>query len=482
MLRQTALSITPCLTKLFNLSLATGSFPSEWKCARITSIFKSSDSSLPENYRPISILPIVSKLLEQHIHSLVSKHLADNFPISRFQSGFMPLRSAISARCSLSHEWSMELDNGNEVCSVFFDLRKAFDSVPHIHLLDKVATLNLNPHLLQWIECYLSDRSQVVAVGGELSTTKSVVSEVPQGSVLGPLLFVVYIDDVANRITSLSSISVYADDIALYRSIRSPADYPILQSDITAIVTFVEDEKHLKLNESKCSYMLISRKHSHTIATPLFIKTNCALEQVDSVKYLGVVLTSDLTWTEHINRICNKTRKLIGLMYIRFHHCHPDLMLTLYKAFIRPHLEYAAQVWDPHLSKDIELVEKTQKFALRVCTRNWSASYPELLEHCQVPTLSERRTTAKLCHLYKILYGLADCEVAPIAQKVPKYSCRRSHPVQLQSIFARTSHFQSTYYCHSISLWNDLSVNTVTSLCSKVHSCNYLLTYSHINL
>ena len=338
------------------LSLATGSFPSEWKCARITPIFKSSDSSLPQNYRPISILPIVSKLLEQHIHSLVSKHLADNSPISTFQWGFMPRRSAISALCSLSHEWSQELDSGNEVCSVFFDLRKAFDSVPHIHLLDKLATVNLCPHLLQWIQSYLSNRSQVVAVGGELSTTKSVMSGVPQGSVLGPLLFVVYIDDVANRISSLSSISLYADDIALYRSIRSPADYPILQSDITAIETFIEDEKHLKLNENKCSFMLISRKRSRTTTTPLFIKSNCALEQVDSVKYLGVVLTSDLTWTEHINRICSKTRKLIGLMYRRFHHCHPDLMVTLYKAFIRPHLEYAPQVWDPRLIKDVELL------------------------------------------------------------------------------------------------------------------------------
>ena len=103
--------------------------------------------------------------------------------------------------------------------------------------------------------------------------------------------------------------------------------------------------------------------------------------------------------------------------------------------------------------------EKTQKFALRVCTREWSASYPDLLECCQVPTLSARRTTAKLCHLYKIIYGLADCEMAPIVQRVPKYSCRRSNPVQLKSLFAHTSHFQFSYYSHSIVLWNDLSVN-----------------------
>ena len=220
---------------------------------------------------------------------------------------------------------------------------------------------------------------------------------------------------MAAQISPSSSISFYADDIALYRSIRSPADYLILQADITAIVTCVKEEKHLNFNVNKCYLMLISRKRSHSITPPpLFIKTDTAVEQVDSVKHLGVLLTSDLTWTEHISRICNKTRKLIGLMYRRFHHCHPDLMLRLYKAFIRPHLEYAPQVWDPYPAKDIELLERTQKFALRVCCKDWSASYCDLLECCQVPSLSDRRRIAKMCHLYKIIYGIADCEMAPI--------------------------------------------------------------------
>ena len=119
MLKQTAASIAPSLTTLFNLSIASGSFPSDWKCARVTPIFKSSDSSLPNNYRPISILSIASKLLEQHIRSLIFEHLNDNSPISKFQWGFMPRRSTISALCSLAHDWLKELDSGNEICSVF---------------------------------------------------------------------------------------------------------------------------------------------------------------------------------------------------------------------------------------------------------------------------------------------------------------------------------------------------------------------------
>ena len=146
-------------------------------------------------------------------------------------------------------------------------------------------------------------------------------------------------------------------------------------------------------------------------------------------------------------------------MYRRFHHCNPNLMLRLYKAFIRPHLEYATQVWDPYLIKDIDLLEKTQKFALRVCCKNWSASYGDLLETCQIARLSDRRRNAKLCHLYKIMYGLADCEMAPTTHRSVNYSSRRSNPVQIQTLFAKTSHFQFSFYPHTIALWNNLQIN-----------------------
>ena len=142
--------------------------------------------------------------------------------------------------------------------------------------------------------------------------------------------------------------------------------------------------------------MLISRKRSHSVVTPLLIKSNTALDQVHRVKYLSVLLTSDLTWTEHIRRICNKTRKLIGLMYRRFHHCHPDFMLILYKAFIRQQVEYAPQVWDPNLIKDIELLERTQKFAVRVCCKNWTASYPDLPSTHSIQPAQDCQTIIRL--------------------------------------------------------------------------------------
>ena len=151
--------------------------------------------------------------------------------------------------------------------------------------------------------------------------------------------------------------------------------------------------------------------------------------------------------------------RLIGLFYRRFHHCSPELLLTLYKSFIRPHLEYAPQVWDPHLVKDIDLLEKTQKFALRVCCKDWSAPYCDLLDRCQLSSLSSRRRTAKLCHLYKVIYRLVDCENAPVAHRALQYSCRRSNQAQIQTLFAQSSQYQFSFYPHSISLWNSLVIN-----------------------
>ena len=294
----------------------------------------------------------------------------------------------------------------------------------------------------------------------------------PQGSVLGPLLFIIYIDDVTSRISSTSTISLFADDIALYRTIRSPADYVVLQADITAITMWIEDDNHLKLNVDKCCLMLVSRKHTLSLPPPpLFIHGDSQLQQVSSVKYLGLLLTSDLTWSQHIDNICSKTRKLTGLFYRRFHHCHPQLMIRLYKSLVRPHLEYASQVWDPHLAKDTNSLENTQKFALKVCQKSWSASYNELLEATNVQRLSTRRKRAKLCQLYKIIYGLTDCEPSPAVVK-PTTLTRHRNPVQLQQLRFHSSHFQFSFYPHSISMWNKLTLTneSLSSLSLFKHS------------
>ena len=186
-------------------------------------------------------------------------------PLSQHQWGFTAGKSTTTALLSFTHNCQAALDSGDEVCSVLFDLCKAFDKVPHLPLLQKLAELQVNPFILRWIGSYLLNRSQAVVLGGVQSSPLHVISDVPQGSVLGPLLFLVYIDKVSNSVL-YSNITMYADDIALWKIIRNPTDHTLLQDDITIICNWVADN-HLVLNLAKCCYIFFSRKHLLTMPT-----------------------------------------------------------------------------------------------------------------------------------------------------------------------------------------------------------------------
>ena len=240
-------------------------------------------------------------------------------------------------------------------------------------------------------------------VGGEASHDNPVLSGVPQGSMLGPLLFLLYINDITEiQLSSGGVLNLFADDMLLYKPITSQHDYQSLQEDVNRIQEWV-NTNYLSLNPSKCKCMLVTRRKS-THATSLYLG-NTILEQVETFKYLGVLLSSDLNWTPHIENICSKARKLVGLLYRQFYNnASSDAMIKLYTAVIRPQLEYAAEVWDPHLQKNVELLENVQKQALRMCSRWWDLSYHTLLVLFLLPNLANRylRTLKKLSMVYCI--------------------------------------------------------------------------------
>ena len=344
----------------------------------------------------------------------------------------------------------------------------AFNTVPHSLLLAKLNKLGLDPYLLQWISNYLSDRSQYVCVDGVSSCCLPVVSGVPQGSVLGPLLFITYINDVATCISSGSNVNMFADDIALYRIIKTAADYVHLQEDVDATSECIQ-EKDLQFNATKCKTMLISRKRLNMITPPQIILNGVVLDRVQSYKYLGITLTSNLSWSPHISVCCNKTRKLIGLLYRRFYqHASSSTLLKLYCSFIRPHLEYGSIVWNPSLKGEIDQLEKVQKFALRVCLKSWDANYEDLLSTSNLPSLQKRRMLASLCHLFKISRGLTDFHDAPLQQQVHSYNTRSSCKQMFSLPKCRTNSYQHSYFPNIISVWNSLP-SEVTE-CNSVHT------------
>ena len=250
----------------------------------------------------------------------------------------MTNRSTVSALIKVVDDWLSALDKGYEVCVIFFDVSKVFDTVPHSLLLAKLNELGIDPYLLRWIKSYLTNRSQCVCVDGVSSHTLPVASGVPQGSVLGPLLFITYINDVAASISPESDVNMFVDDIALYRIIKTTDDYVCLQQEIDSISACIQ-QKDLNFNANKCKMMFISRKKSKTLPPPQLTLNGTILNRVNNYKYLGITLTSDLSWLPHISNCCNKTRRLIDLLYRQFQqHASSPTLLRLYISFIRPHL------------------------------------------------------------------------------------------------------------------------------------------------
>ena len=294
MLKATASSIASSVAFLFNRSIQLGALPEEWKLSAVNPIPKSGAKDSPKNYRPISLLSILSKLLEKHMHSLILGHLQSVSPLASQQWGFRSKRSTVSALLDAVNNWQQTLDNCKEICAIFFDLRKAFDSVPHSLLLNKMKSLGFDDHIMKWTFSYLCNRQQYVVLNGKQSSAKPVLSGVPQGSVLGPLLFLIYINDAVNEeLDSGTHIILYADDILLYRTISSPADYGKLQVDIDILSSWITSN-NLSLNIAKCKFLVISRLRKNSIPVPRLTLNSHPMERVSSYKYLGVTIIEDL--------------------------------------------------------------------------------------------------------------------------------------------------------------------------------------------
>ena len=265
MLKSTALTIAYPLSKIFNLSLTSGKFPSTWKLSSVVPIPKNEDTSNPRNYRPISLRLVISKMLERLAHSYIYRHCSTNNLIPDNQWGFLPGRSTTTALISNVHDCSCHFDQHKSVSCIFFDLRKAFDSVPHITLLRKLALLNLDSHVKTWLADYLTCRRQRVVIKGEFSSTVDVTSGVPQGSVLGPLLFLIFMNDLNNQpLDNGCFLSLYADDMLLYKVLNQMQSWNRahikIQKDIDTLCNWVS-ANHLTLNKAKCKHMLVTRKH-----------------------------------------------------------------------------------------------------------------------------------------------------------------------------------------------------------------------------
>ena len=280
----------------------------------------------------------------------------------------------------------------------FLIFKKAFDTVSHRMLINKLEHLNLHSLILNSLYSYLSLCNQCVVVNGASSKSIQVISGVPQGSVLGSLLFSIYIDSVTSLSLS-SNLVLYADDILLCRLKQ------IVLSFSQILIKFLTG-LYSQLNASKCKQMIISRKKSQHVASALSLGGQ-VLEIVNHYKYLGFYLSADLSWSYHNTVYLHQSQKTMGILYRQFSSNVDSLaMKRLYTSLVRPHLEYNVEVCNPYLQKDIAALENIQKFALRVCFKKWSLNYRDLLKLSHLQSLQDRRLFRSLTTLFKIIYDI----------------------------------------------------------------------------
>ncbi|MCG8046535.1 MAG: reverse transcriptase family protein, partial [Candidatus Thiodiazotropha endolucinida] len=362
-LKDCSASLTPILTLIFRQSLHEGRVPDDWRHAYVTAIFKKGSRQDPANYRPVSLTSLCCKLLEHIIVSNTLKHLDRHNALHDSQHGFRARRSCETQLLTLVHELSSSLDKRIQTDMNVLDFSKAFDRVPHQRLLSKVHHYGIRGSTLNWISSFLSGRSQQVLVEGEASDKVPVISGVPQGSVLGPLLFLIFINDLPDQLHS--PVRLFADDCIVYRQIHSEEDQRLLQEDLDTLARW-EAKWGMNFHPEKCSTIRITRSRSPI--TNNYTLKGTTLAEESCTKYLGVFLQSNLGWSHHINKKVQKANSMLGFLRRNLKKANEESKTNGYNALVRTNLDYCSSVWNPHQQNQIRQLESVQRRAARFVT------------------------------------------------------------------------------------------------------------------
>ena len=456
-LRECALELASPLHRIFQESVNSGCVPHSWKTATITPIFKSDDRSLPENYRPISITSQVGKLLEKILRMKMLDHLMDNGLLSKNQHGFCNKRSCMTNLMETLDYITEMNDIGIPVDEIFLDFSKAFDKVSHKHLLNKLYYMGIDGKALQWIFNFLVGRKQRVSVNGSHSSYTSVTSGVPQGSVLGPLLFVIFINDLPEHIRS--HCKLFADDSKVYSKVGTDEDQVKLQLDLDACHNWAV-RNDMQFHPKKCKVMHIGSNNCRDI----YHLGNNIIDEAIEEKDLGITVTNNLSWGNHIVNIAKKANRVLGMIRHTFSYMDRDMFLMLYKTLVRPQMEYCQEIWSPYLKRDIAVLEKVQRRATKIVPDLQDLPYETRLKELKLYPLSERRARGDMITVFKMFNGLIDADVERLMPLKVGMGSTRSHNMQIQCNIPNNNARKYFFTQRIVFPWNTLSSDTVNSL------------------
>ena len=456
LLKQTGPSICKPLSRLFNFSLSAGAFPVQWKKSNTCPVHKKSDMQLKSNYRPISLLCNVSKIFERLVYNTLYEYLMSNNLLTRRNSGFVSNDSTINQLISIVHKIYNGLELSKEARMVFLDISKAFDRVWHHGLLFKLRQLGITPPVIKWFDSYLSNRQQRVVIQGQCSSWSSIEAGVPQGSILGPLLFLVYINDIVDNITC--DIRLFADDTSIIEIITDPAASGDRINIDLGHLSMWGRVWRMTFSAIKSLSVLFSCKRNKVTHPPLYLGGSAIPEATDHT-HLGITLSHDLKWHLHINRIVTKASKRLSLLKRLKFKLSRKTLEKLYLTMIRPILEYGCVLFDNCTQELADLIEGLQYEAARICTgaRKYT-SRARLLAELGWEPLHIRRHFFKLVHFYKIINKLSPPYLYDL---LPNYVIAQAgRPLrnsrQLRHINCRTTRYFNSFLPSSVRLWNDL--------------------------
>lgn len=442
--------ISPFLTKFFQKSINNGEIPNDWKQANVVPIFKKGDKHNAINYRPVSLTAICCKILEHILTSNIRKHLDNNKILTDSQHGFRSKRSCETQLIISIQEIAKSLSTGNQIDIVLLDFSKAFDKVPHKRLVHKLHYYGIRNNNLKWISDFLNNRQQQVLLNGITSSKLSVDSGVPQGTVLGPTLFLLFINDLPEIVKCNSRL--FADDCLLFKNVNNKNDASELQKDLSNLEKWEKDWQ-MKFNPEKCYVINISKKKNPLKTN--YLLHNHVLESVDSSKYLGVTISKDLDWGPHINNITSKANKTIGFLRRNMRNCTRKVKNTTYTSLVRPIIEYSSPVWDPYKNNQIAQIEQVQRKAARYVFNDYRSRTPgavtNMIQNLEWESLESRRTKCRLIFFYKIKNNLVE---VPNMLNQSDRRTRGAH--KIRQISSSKDFYKFSFFPATITDWNRL--------------------------
>lgn len=450
MLQLIADEIAIPLTDMFNRSLEESVIPRDWKAATVVPIHKAHEANQAKNYRPVSLTSVPSKILERILRDSIADYLLTEGLLNPDQHGFVKGRSCLSNLLLALDKITDALDKGQHVQIGYLDFEKAFDSVNHRLLLQKMRAYNIAQNICDWTEVFLKDRTFSVKVREAVSSPAIPTSGVPQGTVLGPLLFLIYVNDLTVRLDS--TCLLFADDVKVISTLSNGSQ---LQRDLNTINAWSK-KWDLPLNPAKCVTLT-----SNPLREDLTIDDQ-KLAESGTVKDLGIVLNNSFTPSAQCAEAASKARKILFLLKGAIKSRHQEVWIPLYCAYVRPHLEYCVQAWSPYLRKDMAVLESVQRMATRWVYQFKDVPYPERLKRLGLYSLERRRLRGDLIEVYKILSGSDD---APLRKLITKREGRelRGHSQTLKK--TRCNHLiRSNFFSQRvINPWNKLPEEVVTA-------------------